>query len=139
MKKYFVIAFLMLLCGVVTGQVVDSLVVAPIVVPAEPITFDFTAWVATLTSVASAAVFLGAFVIKLFKVTVSIWKQVIVWGVAIVLTFLGNLLNIGFAANFPWLTTAVYGLAAGLVANGIFDIKTVQTLLDFLKLKEVKK
>jgi hypothetical protein len=132
MKKFMFVVFLMLLSIPIFAQV-DSTAV-----PGQPFTFDFTAWVATLSSIAAAAVFLGAFIIQLFKVTKSIWKQVIVWLVSIALTALGNLLNIGFAAEFPWLTTIIYGLASGLVANGIFDIGTVQGILAFLKLKEKK-
>jgi len=134
MKKFLFVLFLMILSVPIIAQVADSTVVTP----GEPFTFDFNTWVATLSSVAAAAVFLGAAIIKIFKVEVSIWKQVIVWLVSIALTFLGNVFNVGFAADFPWLTTAVYGFAAGLVANGIFDIGTVQTLLNFLKLKEKK-
>lgn len=106
--------------------------------PGQPFTFDFNTWVATLSTIAATAVFLGAFLIQVFKVTKKIWKQVIVWLVSIALTALGNLLNIGFAAEFPWLTTIVYGLASGLVANGIFDIGTVQGILTFLNLKDKK-
>lgn len=129
----FLLVILMILTIPMIAQV-DSTAVNP----GEPFTFDFNAWVATLSSIAAAAVFLGAGVIQIFKVTVKIWKQVIVWLVSIALTALGNLFNIGFAAEFPWLTTIIYGLAAGLVANGLFDINTVQAVLTFLKLKEKK-
>lgn len=134
MKKVMFVLFLLVLSFPIIAQVADSTGVTP----GQPISFDFNSWVATLSSVAAAAVFLGAAIIKIFKVTVSIWKQVIVWLVSIALSFLGNLFNVGFAAEFPWLTTAVYGFAAGLVANGIFDIGTVQGILSFLKLKEKK-
>ena len=127
------VLFLMILSTMIYAQV-DSTGVTP----GQPFSFDFNAWVATLSTVAATAVFVGAFFIQVFKVTVKIWKQVIVWLVAIALTILGNLLNIGFAAEFPWLTTIVYGFASGLVANGIFDIGTVQGILTFLKLKEKK-
>ena len=131
MKKFMFVMFLMFLSAAIYAQV-DSTGTSP----GQPITFDFTTWVATLSTVAATAVFVGAFLIQVFKVTIKIWKQVIVWLVSITLTVLGNLLNIGFAAEFPWLTTIIYGLACGLVANGIFDIGTVQGILAFLKLKE---
>jgi hypothetical protein len=133
MKKFMFVLCLMILSLPIIAQV-DSTGVTL----SQPFTFDFNAWVATLSTIAATAVFLGAFLIQIFKVTVKIWKQIIVWLVAIALTVLGNLLNIGFAAEFPWLTTIVYGLASGLVANGIFDISTVQGILAFLKLKEKK-
>ena len=133
MKKFMFVLCLMILSLPIIAQV-DSTGVTP----GQPFTFDFNAWVATLSTVAATAVFLGAFLIQIFKVTVKIWKQIIVWLVAIALTVLGNLFNIGFASDFPWLTTIIYGLASGLVANGIFDIGTVQGILAFLKLKEKK-
>lgn len=99
---------------------------------------DFNSWVATLATVASAAVFLSAIINTWFKIEKKILKQVVAWLVAIALTFLGNLLNVGFTADFPWLTTLAYGFGAGLVANGLFDISIVQSVLDFLQLKKVK-
>ena len=133
MKKFMFVMFLMFLSAMIYAQV-DSTGTTP----GQPFTFDFNAWVATLSTIAAAAVFLGGGIITIFKITIKIWKQIIVWIVSIVLTVLGNLFNIGFASDFPWLTTIIYGLASGLVANGIFDIGTVQGILAFLKLKEKK-
>ena len=134
MKKLFLLFLLLLAIPLAIFAQVDPTPVTP----GQPFTFDFNSWVATLSSVAAAAVFLGAFIIQIFKVTANLWKQIIVWLVSILLTVLGNLFNVGFSAEFPWLTTIIYGLASGLVANGIFDIGTVQTLLEFLKLKKEK-
>lgn len=99
---------------------------------------NFSTWFNTLAAVAALTVFIAAFVNKIFKVTVSWVKQLVAWVCAIILCFAGNLLNLGFVADFPWLTTAIYGIAAGFVANGIFDISFVQYVLDFLKLPKVK-
>lgn len=99
---------------------------------------NFNTWFATLAGIAAVTVFIAAGINTLFKITKSIIKQIIAWGVAIILVTAGNLLNLGFVSNFPWLTTLAYGLAAGFVANGMFDVKTIQSILDFLKLKKVK-
>ena len=100
---------------------------------------DFNAWMATLASVASATVFVAAFIITLLKVEKGAIKQIIALLVAVTLTFLGNVLNIGFTADFPWLTTLAYGFGAGLVANGFADAGFVQSILTALNLKKEKK
>lgn len=100
---------------------------------------DFNSWVATLATVAAAAVFLSAGIIQVFKITKKCVKQIVAWLVAIALTFAGNLLGVGFAADFPWLTTLAYGFGAGLVSNGLFDINAIQSVLTALNLKKVKK
>jgi sterol desaturase/sphingolipid hydroxylase (fatty acid hydroxylase superfamily) len=99
---------------------------------------NFNGWFATLAGIAAVTVFVSGFINTLFKITKKIGKQIVAWLVAIILTVVGNLLNLGFMSEFPWLTTLAYGFAAGLVANGMFDIPTVTALLQFLKLKEKK-
>ena len=99
---------------------------------------NFNVWFATLAGIAAVTVFIAAAVNTLFKITKKIVKQLIAWLIAIVLVFAGNLLNIGFSAEFPWLTSLAYGFGAGLVANGMFDVQMVQAMLDRLKLKKVK-
>lgn len=99
---------------------------------------NFNTWFATLGGIAALTVFVAAFITTIFKVSAKVWKQIIAWLVAVALVTAGNLLNIGFVADFPWITTIIYGLAAGLVANGLFDINTVQALLSLINLKKTK-
>jgi len=95
-------------------------------------------WFGTLAGFAAVTVFLGSVVTSLFKITKSVWKQIVAWAVAIVLCLVGNLVNFGLLSEATLLQTLVYGLGAGLVANGIFDVSIVQLILQYLKL-EVKK
>jgi len=132
MKKFMFVLFLMLLGIPIFAQE-----------PQPPTSWvdvisNFNVWFATLAGIAAVTVFVAAAVNTVFKVTKKIVKQLIAWIIAIILVFAGNLLNIGFSADFPWLTSLAYGIGAGLVANGLFDINTVQVILDFLKLKKVK-
>lgn len=60
------------------------------------------------------------------------------WVVAIVLSFLGMLLNIGIFEPLVWWQTVLYGFAIGLAANGAFKIETIQQVLVFL-LAQIKK
>ena len=76
---------------------------------------------------------------KLLKVSGTV-AQVGSWVVAEAVTFFGFFTGVGGILTDVtqiWVV-AVYGLAAGLVANGIFDINIVKALLEFLKLR-VKK
>jgi hypothetical protein len=95
-------------------------------------------WFGTLAGFAAVTVFLSGLVNKLFKISVSWAKQVVAWLVAILLCFIGNLINFGLLAEATWLQTLVYGLGAGLIANGIFDVAVVRLILQYLKL-DVKK
>jgi len=99
---------------------------------------NFNTWFATLAGVAAVTVFLAGFMNTLFKISKKIWKQVVAWVISILIVLAGNLFSIGFVADFPILTTIVYGFAAGLVANGLFDINAVQAILAFLNMKKVK-
>ena len=95
-------------------------------------------WFGTLAGFAAITVFLGSVVTTLFKITKSLWKQIVAWAVAIVLCLVGNLVNFGLLSEATLLQTLAYGLGAGLIANGIFDFSVVQLILQYLKL-EVKK
>ena len=97
---------------------------------------NFNTWFATLGGIAAVTVFVAGAVIKLLHVEQKWIKQGIAWLIAIILVVLGNLFNFGFSADFPWLTTIAYGFAAGLVANGIFDIEVVKSILEYLTLKK---
>ena len=99
---------------------------------------NFNTWFGSLAGIAAVTVFITAFFNQFLKISKKIGKQLMTWIVSILLVVFGNLLNLGFVSEFPWLTTILYGFAAGLVANGLFDIPTVQAFLDFIKLKKIK-
>jgi hypothetical protein len=97
---------------------------------------DINTVFASLAGVAAGSVFISALLIKWFKTEKGWVKQLVSWIAPIVIFAVGNLLNIGFMAEFSWLMTIVYGLGAGLVSNGLFDIALVQALLVALNLKK---
>ena len=100
---------------------------------------NFNTWFATLAGIAAVTVFVSGFFNTILGIGKKIWRQVMAWLVAIILVSAGNLFNIGFVSEFPWLTTLIYGLAAGLVANGFFDINIVKAILEWLNLKKIGK
>lgn len=128
MKKYFVISFLILLCGVVSGQVADSTVVDPVIpVPEDIISIfaDLKGWFASTTAVAGLTIFFTLMVAKIWKTITSIWKQVVAIIIALLLMTIGNLANFGFMADFNVLSTIAYGIMVGFTANGLYDLKNL--------------
>jgi len=60
----------------------------------------------------------------------------VAWIIAILLLVVGNLVNMGFMAELNWLHTIAYGIAAGFISNGIFDLETVKAILRALKIEK---
>ena len=95
-------------------------------------------WFATFIGLSTAVVALAALLNTWLKVNKGWVKQVVAWLVAIILMIAGNLLNLGFMAELTWGHTLIYGIASGLVANGIFDIEFVKALLRLLGIEPVE-
>lgn len=70
------------------------------------------------------------------KTANSTIKQIVSWVVAIALAFVGMWKGIGMFSSLSIGWTIVSGLAVGLVANGIFDVALVQSILEFIKAKK---
>ena len=96
---------------------------------------NINVWLASLAGVAAVTVFLAAFLNTLLK-TQGFVKQIVAWIISILLLVVGNLLNMGFMAELNWLHTIVYGIAAGFISNGIFDLETVKAILRALKIEK---
>ena len=96
---------------------------------------EFNTLFATLQGVASGSVIITALINKWLKIDKGWIKQLISWTVPTLIITVGNLLNIGFMADFGWFATLSYGLGAGLISNGIFDFVPVQKYLKWLNLK----
>jgi len=90
-------------------------------------------WFVDIGAIAALTAFVAAFLNGLLNVTKKIVKQLISWLVAIVLLIGSDLLNIGYAADFPILLAAVHGVGAGLISNGLFDVPIVKAILAFIE------
>jgi hypothetical protein len=66
----------------------------------------------------------------------STWKQVTAWAVSIAVAFVSAYLGVGVATGLNILWTVINGLAVGLVANGLFDVALVQSVLIMLKARK---
>jgi hypothetical protein len=132
MKKFISFLSLFLLIfglGTTLSAQVDS---TGIVIPPVGEGFGF----GSLVAISGITIFLTALLNKIFKVVAPLWKQVISWVISIAIVGAANLLNIGFAADFTLVTTFLYGLANGLLSNGVFDLSFIRLLLSFFKLTD---
>jgi hypothetical protein len=63
------------------------------------------------------------------------WARLQSWGVAIVLGIFGTWLNISIFSDMSWKGGALIGVIAGLVANGVFSIDAIKSILETLKIR----
>ena len=68
------------------------------------------------------------------------WKaQVLTWVISVALAFVGQWKGLGLFAETDVLWTVLNGLGVGLVANGVYSVEIVQSILAFLKAKKTVK
>jgi len=90
-------------------------------------------WFVDLGAVSVLTAFIATFFIGLLRMTSGFLKQLTAWLVAIALIVITDLLNFGYAADLPLLLAVIHGFAAGLAANGIFDIPILKSLLKIIE------
>jgi len=122
-KAVLFISFMVLCIGAIFAQEVEP--------PVDylEVLDNFPVWFGTLAGIAALGVFLAGVVNGLFKITGKVGKQIVAWIICVVLAFIGNLINLGFLSEATWVITLIYGLGAGLVANGIFDVALVKAFI----------
>ena len=84
---------------------------------------DLKGWFASTATVAGLSIFLTLGLGKIWKDMSKIAKQIVAVAIALALVIIGNLANMGFMADFNVLSTIVYGLVIGFMANGWYDLK----------------
>lgn len=96
----------------------------------------FDTFIASLAGYAAVAIFLTGLINGWSKITKSWMKQVISWVVPIILVVVVSLLlKAGFLAGESFIKILIFGLGAGLVSNGIFDIAFVNTMVNWVVTK----
>jgi len=95
---------------------------------------NYGVFFATYLGIAGIAMFLGEFVIRLLKLTQKTQKIIAIWVLSVIVAFAGMLVNIGFLAEATWWETLIWGLFAGVAANGIWTSNLVflKTIVEFL-------
>ena len=118
--------------------VIFGIILFPITLLAQgsgTVTPDVTSYFASLVGVAALSTLVVGFIKKILNVT-GIVAQIISWVIAIGLCFLGWALKFGLFANIVlWYVPIIYGVAVGLVSNGIFSIDLVKAFLRLIKLE----
>lgn len=90
-------------------------------------------WFVDFGTIAVLTAFVATFANGLLKVVKKFPRQLVAWGVAIILLVVSDLLNFGYAKDFPILLAVIHGLGAGLAANGVFNIPMVKGILDAIE------
>jgi hypothetical protein len=90
-------------------------------------------WFVDFGAISLLTAFVAAFFNGLMKVEKKFLKQLVAWAVAIILLVVSDLLNFGYAKEFPILLAVIHGFAAGLASNGWFDIPTLKAVLDTIE------
>ncbi|MZP67235.1 MAG: hypothetical protein GT597_13940 [Bacteroidales bacterium] len=90
-------------------------------------------YMGSLAGIAAMSSFLGSIILGLFKPPKGFVRMIIIWLISITIMILSNVFNYGFAAEFSWLACILYGLGAGLAANGFSTVPVVHTILEFIE------
>jgi small-conductance mechanosensitive channel len=83
----------------------------------------------TIAGVAAFTLVIAGYLKTWFKLE-GTWARWVSWIVAIGISFICYLLNLGLYETLSLPVTLVYGLGVGLVANGIFTAEIVQSWLE---------
>ncbi len=128
MKRFmFIFALLIVATVGLVAQVEPPTDIGDVVV-------NINTWMGSLAGLAALSVFATGFINGLFQNVKGWVRQIISWVVPILLAvLLGTLLNIGFLGDEPVAIAILYGLGAGLVSNGLFDIPVVKAIIVFLE------
>lgn len=142
MKKYFLFIFglLFLFVGIVLAQDPE----VPVIPDVNYLVSNFGILMGTAVGIAAIASFLGEGLVRLLKMTGKVGKIVVVMVLAVALSFIGGLINIGYLAEAPWWQTGIWGLFSGVVAAGLrgtnllFFKSIVEFLIGLILKKEPK-
>jgi len=122
MKKFLMLLLLMIPLVIFAQDTSEQL-------PQPDSIFDIISelnyWLSSTATVAGLTVFFTLLVAKIWTTMTAIIKQGVAIVIALILMAAGNLLNIGFMADFNVMSTLAYGLVVGFMANGLYDLKNI--------------
>lgn len=129
MKKYFALIFGFSV-GVVLAQNPEVLVVPDVGYLID----NFGLLMVTFAGIAAIASFIGEFLIRVLKSTKKIVKIIIVFVLAIGLSFLAKVLNMGDYANMLWWQVGIWGLLSGAASAGVrgTNLLFLKSVVDFV-------
>lgn len=132
MKKYFLFIFGLLFFFV--GAVLAQTPEVPVIPDVDYLISNFGVLMGTFLGVAAIATFFGELLVRLFKMTGKVGKIVVVMILAVGVSFLGSLVNIGYLAEAPWYQVGIWGLLSGVTAAGLrgTNLLFVKSVVEFL-------
>lgn len=124
MKKFvcllvlFLFSFVSATFAAVTGDVGGSV--------------DYGSVFATFASLVAAIPFVTEALKGLLRITSPVVSQIVSWLVGVLLAMFAWWLGLGFLDGSLWWVALIYGLAASLAANGIFDTGLIEWLVSLI-------
>lgn len=98
--------------------------------------FNPAEWFITLAAFVGVVMTITEFLkVYIFK-TSGFASRFLSWIVSILLALLGWILQAGIFAGLPWYWIFLYGLSAGFIGNGIFDIGIIKAILSIIPKKD---
>jgi hypothetical protein len=84
--------------------------------------------------IAAIASFVGEAIIRIIKATKKVVKVIVIMILGIALSFLGQIINVGYLADSVWWQTALWGILSGAAANGIRSSNLIffKSVVDFI-------
>ena len=92
----------------------------------------------SLAAVIPLVTFITALVNRFIRITAGWAKQTLSWIIAMAVALAGWYLKVGIFETLTIYGAILYGFGAGLAANGFFDIKIIQAILEALRLQPRK-
>lgn len=130
MKGILLVFLLLIPFGILIAQAVNP--------PTDVIDLvvNFNTFIGSLAGYAAVSIFLTGLINGWSKITKSWMKQVVSWVIPTALVIIVSLLlKMGFLADESFVKVIIFGLGAGLVSNGIFDIAFVNTMVNWIVTK----
>jgi len=112
---------LMLLFGLLVLMFLPALAQGevPVIPDVDYLVGNFGILMGTFLGVAAIASFLGEMLIRLFKMTGNTGKIIVVFALAVAISFLGSIINVGYLAEAPWYQVGLWGMLSGATAAGL--------------------
>lgn len=93
---------------------------------------DYGSIFATFASLVAAIPFVTEALKGLLRITSPVVSQIVSWLVGVLLAMFAWWLGLGFLDGAVWWVALIYGLAASLAANGVFDTGLIEWLVGLI-------
>lgn len=100
----------------------------------------------SIGGVAALNVIATQFINSKLNITKKWAKQLISWILPVIISVIGFIFGLGIFADFgtissitSWIYTSLTGVGIGLISNGIYDLKDLQNILEFIKILKINK